>query len=427
MMNCVHCGKESEEILCQDCMTADNIKTAFYNLLYYDSGTGNQSLREYVDSHGSPLEAKKDGLPYLLEHFDGPDADFLWCRYYKEVKDERFEEAAVSYLESHEDMDVNYQKLLLDLMGYYSRHEFEKPRKWADKIAASDDLCAELYYQAAQYYGFVGEYDEALRILDSAIQKCEDPSYDNLLYNWREQEKTSLLQLKADVMRYKDSKPYWPTNQASKEKLAVIYDEKGIKHPRVAKPKKVASSQFAPVLEYLDGAPDDYCTFWCEDVHGPAKSRCICQIAAVKVRGHVAVEQFQSYVRPWDSSLSSKEDAAKRLGIRIEDLNKADDVDVVMKRFFDFVDGDVLVSTDALGNQMHLITRAARYAGMSQIASPFLDVLDYAADVSAEFDLKNNTRKYLLTHFALEEGKDAVGKAELNMELLERLREMEEG
>lgn len=41
----------------------------------------------------------------------------------------------------------------------------------------------------------------------------------------------------------------------------------------------------------------------------------------------------------------------------------SDDVDLVMKQFFSFVDGDTLVSTQALGNQGRLLSRTARYAG----------------------------------------------------------------
>lgn len=47
-------------------------------------------------------------------------------------------------------------------------------------------------------------------------------------------------------------------------------------------------------------------------------------------------------------------------------VRNADDVDLVMKQFFAFVGGDTLVSTQALGSQGKLLSRAARYAGMTE-------------------------------------------------------------
>lgn len=82
----------------------------------------------------------------------------------------------------------------------------------------------------------------------------------------------------------------------------------------------------------------------------------------------------------------------------------------------------MLVSTGALGNQAKLISRAARYAGMKEIKNEFYDILDLAANTSAEFDLANNTREYLLTHFSIAEGKSALEKAQINKQLYDALK-----
>ena len=78
------------------------------------------------------------------------------------------------------------------------------------------------------------------------------------------------------------------------------------------------------------------------------------------------------------------------------------------------MEDDILLSTSALGNQAKLISRAARYAGMKEIKNEFYDILDLAAEASTEFDLANNTREYLLSHFSIEEGKTALEKAKIN-------------
>lgn len=93
-----------------------------------------------------------------------------------------------------------------------------------------------------------------------------------------------------------------------------------------------------------------------------------------------------------------------------------------MPKFFAFVGNDVLVSTGALGNQAKLISRAARYAGMSEIKNEFYDILDLAADTSTEFDLANNTREYLLDRFSITEGKNALEKAKINKQLYDVLK-----
>ena len=65
---------------------------------------------------------------------------------------------------------------------------------------------------------------------------------------------------------------------------------------------------------------------------------------------------------------------------------------------------------------------AARYAGMSEIKNKLYDLLDLAADTSAEFDLANNTREYLLSHFSIAEGKTALEKARINKQLYDALK-----
>ena len=132
-------------------------------------------------------------------------------------------------------------------------------------------------------------------------------------------------------------------------------------------------------------------------------------------------EEFQEFVRPWDNVLSRKT-AAKEAGVDISVIENAEAVTSVIPKFFAFVGDDVLISTDALGNQFKLLSRAARYAGMSEIKNAICDLLDVAADVSPDLDGVNNTREYLLAHFAIAEGKNALEKAKANKELYECLK-----
>ena len=111
-----------------------------------------------------------------------------------------------------------------------------------------------------------------------------------------------------------------------------------------------------------------------------------------------------------------------KAGVELSVIESAEDVDLVMKKFFSFVENNVLISTGALRDQEKLISRATRYAGMREIKNEFCDLLDLAADISSEFDFKNNTRKYLLEHFSIEEGKSALEKAKINKQLYDDLK-----
>ena len=71
-----------------------------------------------------------------------------------------------------------------------------------------------------------------------------------------------------------------------------------------------------------------------------------------------------------------------------------------------------------------MISRAARYTGMTEIKNQFLDLLDFAADCAEEFDMENNTREYLLKHFDLVEGKDAA-ETGVTMQLYSALKQWE--
>ena len=146
----------------------------------------------------------------------------------------------------------------------------------------------------------------------------------------------------------------------------------------------------------------------------------IYQIAAVKIHNGEIIDEFQSLIRPWDG-IAGRKDAARKARVELSVIEGAEDVDQVMKKFFDFVGDDILVSTGALGNQAKLISRAARYTGMREIKNEFYDLLDLAADTSAEFDLANNTREYLLINFSITEGESALEKARINKQLYDYL------
>lgn len=416
-MKCLHCGKESKEFLCENCRTEDILDKVFNEIKSYNSEScSNEFIRKYAETFEKPDDIRIC-IPDILKLFDDLTVQYYYCRYYWLVREKRFEETAINYLDSHEEMEHKKQTVLNDLLIFYMRNDFVKPRKWCELIKDSEKLCCELYYNAAQFFAMTGEYDFADEIISKALSYCSDDTYNQFLFYSREKEMESLTKLKADNHRYRTKKPYWPSTQERRYAIAAIYEKKGILYPRIEpKPLKIRESDFMPIKEALDTEYSDYCAFWCAETFVKAAIKGIYQIAAVKARDRKIVDEFQSYVRPWDGT-AGKKAAAKKAGIDISVLDMAQDVDQVMNCFFDFVENDVLISTGALGSQAKLISRAARYSGRKEITNKFFDLLDYAADISVEFDMQNNTREYLLHYFKLSEGKDALEKAKRNVDI----------
>lgn len=420
-MKCLNCGKTAETFLCCDCQTIEILDKVFNEIRFYKpENCENPYLIEYASGLTEKYE-ERDALPVILNLFDFEISEFYYCQYYRMRRDVRFEDAAVTYLNAHDLTNIRTQNVLYDLIESYIPNDFIKPKKWCETIAESQSLCCELYAVAAKYFAMIGEYDLADSVTEKGIEMCNDADSRIFLFYSPENMVSRLEKQKEDTNRYRTKKPYWPATEERRRAVAMFYDEKGIKYPRIEnRPEKIKESEFAPINECFDDDLTDYCAFWCADTFSLSAAKGIYQIAAVKVRDGEIVDEFQQLIRPWDG-IADRKDAAKKAGVELSFIESAEDVDQVMPKFFAFVEDDILVSTGALGNQAKLISRAARYAGMKEIKNEFYDILDLAADTSPEFDLANNTREYLLNHFSVEEGKTALEKAKINKRLYDEL------
>ena len=422
LMKCLNCGRASEHSLCNVCVTAEVLDKVFNEIRFYKPETcENPYLSEFASGLTEKYE-ERDIIPSILELFDLEISEFYYCQYFRMRRDTRFEDAAVAYLKTHDLADIRTQNVMYDLIESYIPNDFIKPKKWCEIVAECGDLCCELYAVAAKYFAMIGEYDLADAVADKGMGLCTDESRRTFLFYSPENMISRLEKQKEDTHRYRTKKPYWPATEERRRAVAMFYDEKGIKYPRIEnRPEKVKESDFAPINECFEDELSDYCVFWCADTFSLAAAKGIYQIAAAKVRGGTITETFQQLIRPWDG-IADRKDAARKADVDLSVIESAEDVDQVIPKFFAFVGDDVLVSTGALGNQAKLISRAARYSGMSAIKNAFYDLLDLAADVSAEFDLVNNTREYLLTHFSITEGNTALEKAQINKQLYDALK-----
>ncbi len=424
-MRCLNCGRESEGLLCPACQTVESLAGVFDALIYFNpEKCENPHIIDYAATLPEGISLR-DVIPQLLALFPVKVVEYFACLYAKVIRNPQFEEMALAYLSAHDLAEENSQRILQKLLEHYLRNDFIKPRKWCDLVRERNLAGAELITLVIQNYSMTGEYALAEEMIQTAQDACRKGEA-HFLYGIEDQERMDgrmkqLEKLKDDNERYRTVKPYWPSTEERRRAVALLYDEKGISYPRIeSRPQKVAEYDFKPLVEYDGTPPDSYCAFWCAAGFSVVAAKCIYEIAAVKVRSGNIQGCFQSYVRVWDG-IAARKAAAKDGGISLEALEGADDVDIVMKHFFEFVGNDVLVSTDALGEQGKLISRAARYAGMEKIKNPFLDLLDLAEDTLSDLDLAKVSREYLLKQFNIPERTNALSKAHANQHLYQKL------
>jgi len=258
-MKCLNCGQETNLFLCGKCQTEPILDKVFNEIRSFKPDTcTNPHLLEYASALTEKYE-ERNCIPEILDLFDFDISEFYYCQYYRMRRDSRFEEAAKAYLAVHNWEDQKSQRVIYDLLESYLREDFVQPRQWCDWIAETNGLCCELYATAAQYDSMVGEYDLADAVTEKALAYCADPAYDNFLFYSKENMVIRLEKQKADTLRYRTKKPYWPSTESRRRAVAMFYDEKGIKYPRIeSRPEKVKEREIKPINECSDVDFTDY-------------------------------------------------------------------------------------------------------------------------------------------------------------------------
>ena len=349
----------------------------------------------------------------------GIDQDKLVCE--SCIQEEVFEKSANSFIEKEDGWSKKKQQIVYELLKYYYYVTFdlEKSENLAKLILDTQGLCYELYYKSIEHYARIAEYDFAEVKLEELEKAVLTKSGIDFLYIEREIALEDIGKYKITIEGYRTKKPYWPNRIENRLKFKKIYEEKGIVVPRITyKAVKVDENEFEAIEETEEYSIKNYCSFWCSKSLQVLKTKLpddIYQIAAIRVRNDLIIDEFQCFIKP--ERKRDRKYILNQIGEETDIFLDAEDIDQVMTRFFAFVGEDVLVSTGALGSQGSLISRAARYNGMKRINNLFLDLLDYAAEVDNEFDMQNNNREFLLNYFGINEGNDSLEKAKKNVEL----------
>ena len=429
-MKCFNCGNITNEYLCNNCLNESVLNNIFYQLLISKiENCDNKYILEYANNLEDFKEIR-NCIPIILNKFDSSINDFFYCKFYKITQNPLFEETAIKYLNSHSTFDYKKQTILYYLLKFYLREDYEKPRLWCEIIANNNNLCVELYDIASIHCSMIGEYDMAQKLLQ--LENLNLDSNDRYLFSNKEHMKKSFDANYKLLDRYMNGKPYWPNTDERRLKLIKIYDEKGIdyqnylvskKNHRSRENRRIKDSDFVANNEWLDDIPSSYISFYCRGVYSTKTVITMYDIGAVKVSNGNIIDTFYDIVKPWEEL---KEDiaAANELKISIEELHKADEVDVAMKKFMNFVQDSLLVSTEGLGVQKKILTRALRYAYYTKLDNPIADILDYAASKNSMFDFENNTRNYLINYFNIPNGNNSLDKAIANYKIIEEIRKI---
>lgn len=426
-MKCFNCGNEVNDYLCVECTNENVLSKIFEQLLIAKrENCENKYILEYANNFEDFKEIR-NCIPSILDKFETNINDFYYCRYYRRTYNSLFEENAIKYLKTHQENNLKKQLVLYDLIKSYLREDYEKPKEWCDIISKDDSLCIELYDIASEYFSMVGDYDIADKLVQLGLSKLNDE--DLYLFSNKEFMEKSLNKTSELIVRYRNGKPYWPNTEERRIQIKKIYDEKGIScqtnsvrvHSR--ENKRVKASDFIVNNEWYDDIPSDYISFYCRGSYSTKTVITMYEIGAVKVSNGTIVDKFYDVVCPWED-LKIRKDASNELGISLEELDKADDVEKAMNKFFEFAGNQLLVSTEGLGLQKNILTRAMRYAFYKELNNPIGDILDYAANKDSKFDFENNTRNYLMKYFNLQDGTNSLDKAIINYKIIEELRKI---
>lgn len=100
-MKCLNCGCVNDRYLCDACTTADILDKVFSEIRFYKpEASKNPYLAEYT-SGLTEKYAERDLLPVILDYFDFEIAEYYYCQYFRMCRDNRFEDSAVAYLQTH--------------------------------------------------------------------------------------------------------------------------------------------------------------------------------------------------------------------------------------------------------------------------------------------------------------------------------------
>lgn len=147
-MFCLNCGKENNAYLCEACRTEEILDYIWKQIYCKIDFCENKYIKELAESLEYPF-AYRNCIPDIIKLFDKDIAEYYLCRYYYQVRDQKFEESALAYINLHGNQAIRSQILINCLLIHYAGNEFYKPAKWCEWICFRQGIAYRLKFQVS--------------------------------------------------------------------------------------------------------------------------------------------------------------------------------------------------------------------------------------------------------------------------------------
>ena len=421
---CIICGKTIKGFVCEDCLNTVGSEKFAIKISSYSPVNEDELLDQAAGTFRNVSTFQKTANEFI-DRIDHPRKEFitLYCAairasnpgissYYRPTLVEDHD----MLLESNEIKPK--EKNLIDalLLNYHEYcQKWEKAEAIAGEMVIQKEFL-ETYLVLAQYFYKTRRYDDAKRMITGASEVSDSVREENKIEPVKEEIRVRSEGIKAGYKPGKKEQRFeyysflktydLPVDQREYAKFMKNYTS-----PVTRVSQKIKESEFKP-LTYYEGesVPENYISLWLtSEFH--IKTREIVEISAVRVQEGEIIGAFHSFVQPTDTVSSF-------VNVNIEDVKKAGSLPKVFKSFMEFAGSDVIAVMN-FGEQKKLISRAARYSMMDHLDNEFLDIIDFAEELSDTFELY--TTETLLEKYDLSDVSDGQKKVRLNVELLNRM------
>lgn len=393
-MKCFFCGKKSNEIVCDNCLSKTSLEDYYQRLISFNNE--DDIFQLYLkENNNNRHELCKNHLNNLIRIYGEKD-DFTICKLFNYANAENATSKYKEYITKHLISEEKTQIVLNMYLKKMMVSNYEEAAKLCELIENEDSLYAELFIKCGRFYSMVGDYDKAEEILSKTLNRLKKGELKTI---YKTEESFSDIEefLKSNE-KYRNGKPYKPRSLDMQEKLKKIYETKNLKFAEKKK-ESIKESEFAPLNISNTYYFDKYVIVKVDHIKG-IKVELPYRISAIKVVKNKK-ETYEEYIASFDSNKNA-EIVIKHLKNEASKYTNARNVKDVMNSYIEFIKDLPIISFSILGNDGDSLIRLYRKAGYKEIKNEVIDLLDFAADVSKDYDGVNNKRETIIKKLKVE-------------------------
>ena len=423
MKVCFICGKENDNIICEQCKSTKELKNKIV-----------QSFKEY--QHNT-LCLNEDILNEILKYLKSPDKEYVTIlslsdNHYAILKNNRewLIENAHICLESNELTSYEKNQVYTSLLNaYYRNFEFFEAEKIASKLINEKDIDASMLYTLGDYYILTRRYDISLNLLNKALRLTNNYHLKNDI-----NKKINECESRKLGKENGGSSAYLPSSQENKIKYQHFMEELGISIRMLRsmlKPKETFYNNISiKPIEITQAGFNSFVAFDVETTGINFHRDCIIELSAIKVINGKIVEKedfiFQELVLPYKKKIPPEVESLT--GITNQMVKYSRDIWEVFPEFVKFVGDNILVGYNCMRFDSKFFIRASKVSNVV-LKNKYFDVMNYVSkfkiDLNYENRSLNNIAKKLsiINPNAHRSLSDAITTAKIYLKLLEMEKE----